>query len=789
MEAIGQVAHATLAAIPSLCTSVLLPSNGVVDFGNGLGAVTLTAPAMLTMPCPTLLPRNDLAALSSTPGDSSLSGHGNSGPQVSDFRDPFYASTFPICFALAATTVTSYMLVIMLFITPRSFLDGGIVRLSRHSFTNSASGGVSIGGRPWLQKVAALTVAASLTLATASTFHIAQVQYSWGAQNANVLQDDVMGGTELKVIRLISDTFLWLAQAQTLTRLFPRQREKIIIKWAAFALVTLDLIFSGINSFKYTDNGVNNYGRPPSFLKPIPALSYLFQSALGLLYAAWVIYYALMKKRYAFYHPLMKNICLVATISLVSILIPIVFFILDISKPEFTAWGDYVRWVGAAAASVVVWEWVERIEALEREEKKDGILGREVFDGDDMLEVNASDFPALRNRKYRKTEAGPEWHDDRYDHHEHGRDTTATGRRWSGAVTNNSRHHDSTSHGDRPGDTAHLRSIGHILRPQSIWPSRPPPVATPVSRTDSPSATSTVYTVRYQHTSEATSRTPDPQQQPQGTLDLLRQDNTSPSRGTGLSRAEEEVPSLSQGNGAVTQAGSVAAASPRRPLDLEANRGAVISPARRTSPPSPTTDVGTVNTSRTGAISERNHRVLGNQSGDENGRWNLKAKFEDFAANQADKVRERFRPTADTGNLPVTVIPAPARRGAVLQQVLEEEESNNVAQSSPGDAAPPTSNGSPLRDVLGESLQAREGPERSQRGGTSAAPGRNQERSLPPNNPPLWPGVRSQARFNYGDENETEEYAYDDGSSVSETSSELAGAGNRPSLDGGSRPP
>jgi len=64
-----------------------------------------------------------------------------------------------------------------------------------------------------------------------------------------------------------------------------------------------------------------------------------------------------------------------------------VFFVLDISKPDVAGWGDYVRWVGAAAASVVVWEWVERIEALERNDKKDGVLGREIFDGDEMLEV------------------------------------------------------------------------------------------------------------------------------------------------------------------------------------------------------------------------------------------------------------------------------------------------------------------------------------------------------------------------------------------------------------------
>ncbi|KAJ8112584.1 hypothetical protein ONZ43_g5361 [Nemania bipapillata] len=314
----------------------------------------------------------------------------------SDLRTPFYATIFPQGYALAATTVLAYMLLIMLVIAPRSFLDGGIVTLGPRGFTNGHSNGITIGGRPWLQKVATLLVAVSLTIATADTFRVAEEQYLLGYQDARKLQQKVLGGTQLKVIQLISDTFLWLAQAQTLIRLFPRQREKIIIKWTAFALITLDVIFGALNSFQYT---TSNTFKPRQFTEAVPALSYLFQLSLGLLYAAWVLYYALMKKRYAFYHPLMKNISLMAALSIGSLLVPVVFFVLDIAEPNFTGWGDYVRWVGAAAASVVVWEWVERIEALEREEKKDGVLGREVFDGDEMIDMSPSDLTWPRRRK------------------------------------------------------------------------------------------------------------------------------------------------------------------------------------------------------------------------------------------------------------------------------------------------------------------------------------------------------------------------------------------------------
>src|ERR1700744_170277 len=96
----------------------------------------------------------------------------------------------------------------------------------------------------------------------------------------------------------------------------------------------------------------------------------------------------------------MWHLTLVALLSIVAIATPVVFFITDLANPSIAGWGDYFRWVGAAAASVIVWEWVERIEALEREEKKDGILGTEVFDGDDS-DDSLFDEDGLRRRRRR----------------------------------------------------------------------------------------------------------------------------------------------------------------------------------------------------------------------------------------------------------------------------------------------------------------------------------------------------------------------------------------------------
>ncbi|KFX94383.1 hypothetical protein V490_04375, partial [Pseudogymnoascus sp. VKM F-3557] len=313
----------------SSCTPFTLPSNGIIEFNStvdGLTSVTLDADAHFYPNC------TGAIAPDVTVIDDNVSS------MDTEQRDPFYASSLPVIYALASTTVTAYMLVILLCITPRSFVSGGTVVLgSRGGFTGGSSvreTGVGIGGRPLLQKVAAISVAISLSIATANTFNIAEEQYNSGYMDAVKLQKDVLGSRELKVIMVISDTFLWLAQAQTLIRLFPRHREKVIIKWTALALITLSVIFSILDDFVYA-----GYTRPAAFVDAIPALSYLFQIALSLLYSAWVIYYALTKRQYAFYHPRMRNMCLVALISILSILVPVVFFVVDISMPDVASWG------------------------------------------------------------------------------------------------------------------------------------------------------------------------------------------------------------------------------------------------------------------------------------------------------------------------------------------------------------------------------------------------------------------------------------------------------------------
>jgi len=499
----------TSGSLPHTCTPFRLPSGGQVNIGRGT-IITLTQDAAFQPPCGStpipppldpLQPGVDLAVL--------------------DAQEPWYSSTIPQIYAISTVTVVSYMLVIILFITPRTFFVGGAGGgggfLGQTGVISGAHGSnsvIGIGSRPWLQKIAALTVAISMTIVTADTFTWAHRQYDAGYEDAKELTVNVIGGLEVRIVRVISETFLWLAQAQTLIRLFPRHKEKLMIKWIAFALIVLELIFSCLNHFL----AKTNHSR--RFVSAIPAMNYLFALTLNLAYGCFIIFYALQKRRFAFYHPHMRNMPLVALLSLTAVMIPVVFFILDLLSPNVSGWGKYVRWVGSAAASVVVWEWVERIEALERDEKKGGILGREIFDGDEMLDVTAgsdASWPTSQRKNGKTTRR-----DSKSGF------SLSTG--WSSVAARARRiGRSQQSHStDTRDDLDSSVSQGQGEIPESEregasdkmhQPMAPPIVAWPLSRTGRASAGSTIYDVRYHDVDGVTPSThqnvEDPHQPPQ----------------------------------------------------------------------------------------------------------------------------------------------------------------------------------------------------------------------------------------------------------------------------------
>lgn len=739
------------------CTPFTLPSRGFISI-NPTSTVTLTTDVVFIPAC------------TSTANASSNFTDGIS--SVSDVQDPFHASVTPQVYATGAATVLAWMLVIMLLITPRTFFvgsAGGTVTglRGRRGLISGATGGASVigvGSRPWLQKVAALTVAVSLTIATADTFRVAERQYDSGIMNAEKLRSEVVGSLSIKISRVISDIFLWLAQIQTLIRLFPRHKEKVLIKWIGFAMIILDVTFSCLNTFISTTSAHD--GR---FVHALPALSYLFQLALSMLYAAWVLYYAATKRRYAFYHKMMWNMSLVALLSIVAILTPVVFFITDISNHTVAGWGDYFRWVGAAASSVIVWEWVERIEALEREEKKDGILGREIFDGDEMLDLTPSEeviWPGGNRRKHRRGGDGSDGNEkDAYTSGTNGSrfkifsngvdrlrqaDFLHHRPRFERRVTTE---YDTMQDEkqDEATPTSSQRPIISSRNPPPEPPAPPDPVASPVSRSDNTSAASTVYAVRYY-----------PAGRPSPPIFSQPQDTQMPQRrsATIVEDPSENIESQTEATPAITI---------NVPSDLEKGVEQVVDavPENQNARQPGFHILNPFKRKRTLPPAEvRSARVieplgLGNRPRDETShnysKWDVKSRLGHFAAEQADRFRDHAHRNDDEDDLPVTIIPAQPRGKTwspedpmvTAQNAAEEIPDETVEETAPRRSPPMGSIGESLEAVQGTPtpppprLQQQLQPATAQR--SSVVPSASSIRPLPPGTqivapPPSMPG-------------------------------------------------
>ena len=484
------------------CEGYRLPFPGTVTLNDSV-TLTLTENAIYQTACAT-------SAATSMPNTTLV---------IYGLAEPFEASVVPQMFVLGAMLVIAWSLVVILVITPRtSFVLGtGVGHLGRT--TGNSATVISVGGRPWLQKVAAFTVAVSLFIATVNSFKIVEQQYNDGYEDAAVVTNQVVNSYEVRIMRVISTTFVWLAQVQTLIRLFPRHQEKVIIKWAGFGLIILDTLFVILNNFVANGGTGPKSTKPRAYTEVIPALSYLFEVALNLLYAAWVLYYSFVKRRLAFYHPQMRNIAVVALLSYTSVLIPVIFFTMDIANPQLASWGDYIRWVGSAAASVVVWEWVERIEALEREERKNGILGREIFDGDETFGKSTSlkfKWPRSRSRKKEPSEFT----------------NSSRDRSNNNGGSTGSQRTPATDETSTDVQLSSIRSLGredmtiNISNDQSrrslLHTLRSPVIGSPVSRADTTSAASTVYAVIHHPPSSSTTPAQD---QPQTGSNTTRQEH------------------------------------------------------------------------------------------------------------------------------------------------------------------------------------------------------------------------------------------------------------------------
>lgn len=329
------------------------------------------------------------------------------------YHDPFHGSVIPIAYSLSATTVVAWLLFILLLISQKP--------------------------RPLFQKFATLFVAVSLTVFLAQATQVLESQYYKGYHDSEELRQKIFGGLAFRILEVLMTLIVWLAHLQVLLRLFDRQKERQIIKVIGIVLAVIDTTLWCLVNFFVPYHSDNKYIRDI-----IPVLAYLFQISLSVMYLGLVALYSFRKRQFAYSFRMQskskynkyksgfspsytntdngiysnnitnsysssnnssrQNSLLVAIISLVSVSLPLVFFIIDISQYWLTGWSEFIRWVSDVSASVVVWEWVDVIEKQERQQQKNGVLGRPIFDEEDQ-DFDKMRF-ALEGKRYERNKRG-----------------------------------------------------------------------------------------------------------------------------------------------------------------------------------------------------------------------------------------------------------------------------------------------------------------------------------------------------------------------------------------------
>lgn len=329
---------------PSLCIDYAIPAGTlvIVDPNNpdNNRTVKLQAPAVFRPQCalggskaPTPRPEE------SFPDWSEYQKYHHN-----DRRDPFYGSVTPIAYTIAASTVTAWMLLIILFLSRKP--------------------------SPLFQKIAVLITAVSLTVFLAQATDTLETQYNQGYQNAYELRHKIMGGWAFRILQVITCVITWLARLQVVIRLFdvPKINTRLAVVGSTL-IFTNATIWACLNFIPPWSLYVRNAK------SVLPVFGALCSLLLEVFYLVVVVIYSFSKRKYAY----SRTSIVMAAISWLAMILPMVFIVFDIAHYWIAGWSDFIRWTADAAASVVVWEWTNVIVYQERREQRQSVLGRQVY--------------------------------------------------------------------------------------------------------------------------------------------------------------------------------------------------------------------------------------------------------------------------------------------------------------------------------------------------------------------------------------------------------------------------
>lgn len=191
------------------------------------------------------------------------------------------------------------------------------------------------------------------------------------------------------IIDLFTVTILDFCQVQIIMRLFNRSKEKNFALFLGGFLALIAQTIWGISNFNLIHKvqySSQPYDPDMDSLGMLPAFVYLLRIAMSMVYSVLIALYCFIKCKFI----IKKNLILISFVSIISTYFQLAFFVADLANVWVSDLSEVFNAVGLVVSTVMVWEWINRIQLLEEQKEHQGSLGRPLYE-DELININNVD--------------------------------------------------------------------------------------------------------------------------------------------------------------------------------------------------------------------------------------------------------------------------------------------------------------------------------------------------------------------------------------------------------------
>lgn len=264
---------------------------------------------------------------------------------ISTETGSFKYSIYPLIYSLTVSTVMCIFLTVIVF--------------TNHTQNPS-----------WLLRAESALASTNLGILFVRAIVFLDKQHDLGYSSGEKLLESLQSDNVFSTIDFIVVLMAQFAQVQVIIRLFSRVKEKRVSFIIGGFLSICAQVIWGVSTFSKFDIDTD------SDFSILPAFTYLLRIALAMMYCGLIIIYGFGRRSFIF----QKDIMLLTILTFLVINLQFAFFITDISNVWVSELSEIFNTTIYVSVTVIPWEWINRVHALERYQQTEGILGRPVYE-------------------------------------------------------------------------------------------------------------------------------------------------------------------------------------------------------------------------------------------------------------------------------------------------------------------------------------------------------------------------------------------------------------------------